>query len=124
MAEPDQVSFKNKDLREMIEAEKPEDESLASYTQELVKVGLRETKYPIMYRLKDIVVQFSGMLAAAALVILTVGLITNDIVEFRFTLKVSLTLLAFALFFISFYEAARAMNGQSELGTSIWRLRQ
>lgn len=121
MAGSDQVAFKDAELRRRIEAAKADDESIAAAAKRYCEIGMREARYPWLFRLKDSVLTMAGWLTVGAAVVMVVGLFGRDSIDAFFALKVSVTLVGFALLLVALFELARVVTGQSELG---WGLRE
>lgn len=83
--------------------------------QELVEVGLREQRNPIIWRLKDKVVDWASMLAIAAIVMGVVGA-TTDIVGVYDGAAISLTLLITASVLLAVFEFTRIVMGMNAVG--------
>lgn len=92
-------------------------------TRHLVEIGLRESKTPVLYRLKDQSIEWAGYLGLAAMVVVAAGFTTTVLTPVH-SLQVALVLIAMALGLVAIVELARTARGQSELGEFILRVKQ
>lgn len=113
---------------------KPNDEALSSDVEEfvarggyesrnqaledLIRTGLRESKYPILTRLRERVIHYSAMLCVFALVFIAGGVVTEPI-HFANALLMAIVLVAMAVGLIAVVELARLIRGTSELGSAV-----
>jgi len=93
-------------------------EHLSEAVEDLVDVGLREQKSPIVYRLKDRVVDWASALALAA-VIVVVGGATTKVVAMSHAVAFSVVLLMFAVMLLGMYELTRVSVGANEIGAAL-----
>lgn len=94
-------------------------ESRSEAVQELAQIGLREAKNPILYRLKDRVIEGSWYLALLSVVVVVAGHLTTVLSPGN-SIMLAAVLLAVAAALIACLELLRTINGQSELGAAFW----
>jgi len=83
--------------------------------EQLVRVGLRETRSPILYRLKEEVVDWAGWLGLTALIAVVAG-ITTPVLAVTHGLMIATVLIAVATGLLALVELLRVLRGESELG--------
>lgn len=89
--------------------------------EELVTVGLREQRNPIIWRLKDSVVDWASMLAIASIVMAVVGA-TTDIMAVYDAAVVATTLLITAAGLLAAFEFTRIVMGMNAVGVRVREL--
>lgn len=90
-------------------------DSRTDAVQDMIRIAERETRYPVVYRLKTEVLNWAGHLGLAALLVVVAGFTTTVFTPIH-GLQVALVLVAMALGLVAAYELARAVTGQSVLG--------
>jgi hypothetical protein len=119
----DRLSFKpdNDDLPEGVERYQARHglEYRSDALEELVEIGLRETRSPILYRLKDEVINWAGWLGVFAVIVLAAGFVT-PYVSVLYGALLAGTLAIFAVLLVAALELGRILTGQSELGAVVW----
>lgn len=86
--------------------------------RELIEVGLREQRNPIIWRLKDSVVEWCSTLAIAAVVVFITGA-TTDVVAFRDGVVVAATCVVVATALLAGFETARVVTGVNAVGVKV-----
>ena len=89
-------------------------ETKSDAVHQLVSVGLREQKSQLLWRMKDHVVEWVGILAIAAIMVFLAGVVGVFAMDRAATFSVSL--LGAALVLLSVFEAFRVVYGTSEMG--------
>lgn len=82
--------------------------------RELIRVGLRETRSPIMYRLKNEVINWAGWLGVTAIIVVISGL-TTPVLHPIHALMVAGIMCLVALSMLAFVELLRLYQGNSDL---------
>lgn len=121
-AEDKTIGFRaDKDLQERIQSyrERYGHDNQSEAVEELAEIGLREAKSPILYRLKDRVIEGAWYLALLGLVAVVAGHLT-DVLAPADSILLAAVLLAVAAGLIAGLELLRVVNGQSEVGAAIW----
>lgn len=90
--------------------------------RDLVGVGLRETKSPILGHLRPLVMEWAGHLGLTAIAAVVAGF-TTSVFAPAHGLQIAVVLIVIAVGLIGAVELARAVNGQSELGEQLHQLR-
>jgi hypothetical protein len=115
------LGFKaNSDLAERVNQFKNREdyEHNSDALEELVRVGLRETQNPVMYRLKDEILNWAGLLGVTAIITIIGGL-TTPVIAPGHALLVATILCVTAMSMVAIVELARAWQGQSTVGRAI-----
>jgi hypothetical protein len=86
--------------------------------RELVEVGLREQRSPILWRAKNRVVEWVNLMALAAVLVFALGT-TTSLLSFVDGVIAALYILLLATALLASYEVARAAAGANGLGTEL-----
>jgi len=86
--------------------------------EQLVRVGLRETRSPILYRLKEEIINWAGWLGLTAIVAVVAG-ITTPVLAVTHGLMIATVLVAVAIALLALVELLRVLRGESELGEQL-----
>jgi len=87
----------------------------AKALQKLVEVGLRETRSPILFRLKEEVVTWAGWLGVTAIIAVIAGL-TTPMLAVTDGLMIAAVVVVVAIALLATVEAFRVLRGESEVG--------
>lgn len=115
------LSFRpDEDVVEAIETYQAREgiESRTEAVQEMIRVGARETRYPLLHRLKDHVTTWAGWLGVAAIVVMLAGVTLPFLLPVH-AVVMAMTLIGCAFGLVGVYELARVVTGQSELGARV-----
>lgn len=121
MAQSDRLYFRaNDELREQVEAyeRKHDFEDRSKATRQLVKVGLREQRHPLVWRLKDRVIDWVATLGIAAIIVFLAGA-TTTVFTVRDASVFSITLVIVAGVLLGGYELLRLVLGMNEVGEAV-----
>jgi hypothetical protein len=83
--------------------------------EELVAIGLRESRYPVLHRWKTQATNWAGQIGLMSLVVVIAGFLT-DVVTPVHGLQIALVMLTLACVLWAAVELARTATGQSALG--------
>jgi len=118
MATADKITIRaDDDFTERVEhyRERAGKESRTEAIKDLVEVGLREQSNPLLYRLKDRVLEWVNLLAMTAIVMFVVG-VTTDIITATNGVIGAFFALFLASGLLAAYELVRAVGGMNEMG--------
>lgn len=91
--------------------------------EELVQIGLREQRGPLLYRWRDSAADVALMFCAAAVSVVVIGMGT-PMLTLSEAVQVGAAFALVALGLVGAIEVARTVNGQSELSALLRRVRQ
>lgn len=114
----------NSDLKQRIEDYKdthPECDTQTDAVVTLVQIGLRESGSPLMYRLKDSLIDYAGNLGIAAVIVLLAGF-TTPIMQPRDAAVFAIGLTLTAVFLVALQELTRLATGHNEVGEHLHTL--
>lgn len=86
--------------------------------RELVQIGLRESTNPLVFRMKDRVVDWVSLLGIAAVIVFIAGATTNVIHVVDAT-KLSIALVSSAVVLLAVFELLRVATGSNEIGSVV-----
>lgn len=121
MAQSDRLFFRaDEELRDAVEDYQKREgmEHLSDATKDLVQVGLREQRSPILARCKDRVVEWANLLVVAGLVLFTLAVVTR-LVPFAQGTLAAVVLLLMASMLLAANEIVRAVAGVNEVGVRV-----
>lgn len=121
-AEDKTIGFRaDEDLQERIQSHKERYgyDTKSETVEQLAEIGLREAKNPILYRMKDRVIEGSWYLALLAIVVVVAGHLTT-VLSPGHSIMLAAVLLAVSAALIACLSLVRMINGQSELGAAFW----
>lgn len=101
----------------------PTAENRSQAVEELVHVGLREQRGPLLYRWRDSAADVALMFCAAAVSAIIIG-IGTPVLALGAAIQVGAAFALVALGLVGAIEVARTVNGQSELASLLRRVRQ
>lgn len=87
----------------------------------LVEIGLREQRYPVLYRLKGEVISWAGNLGVMAVLVVLAGRLT-PLLSLGNAVVLSASLLAVAVAMLGLFELARVTVGANTLGDYVRRI--
>lgn len=90
-------------------------DSRSAAVKELLRVGIREKQNPLVYRLKDSVINWAGQLGVIAVFVFTLGSVT-PFVSFGNGVLVAFSLVIAALLLMATFEVLRFATGSNEVG--------
>jgi len=88
---------------------------------QLVNTGLRERKYPILYRIRDSIFHWAGIVAVLGLIAMPTGIVLNR-PDTGYILMVVFVTLAVAM--VAIFELVRVAAGVSPIGRHVRKLVQ
>lgn len=121
MATSDKILFRVDDSMKVdIEAHRVRNgyESTSEATRDLVEVGLRESKGPVLYHLRESANTAAFVLACGAISVLILG-VTTDIFDVWNSMVIGAVFLIVGGSLVATIEVMRTINSQNELG---WQL--
>lgn len=89
-------------------------ENRSKALETLVKVGLRESRNPVMYRVKDLAIEGAWYLALVAIVVVVVGVMT-DALGPADAIQIAAVLVSVGAALIASVELIRAIGGHGDL---------
>lgn len=98
-------------------------ENRSKAVEELVKVGLREQRGPLLYRWRESAADVALMFCAAAVATLVIGMGTT-VATINDAIPVAAAFAAVALGLVAAVEVGRTIRGQNELAAVFRRVRQ
>lgn len=123
MAEGKVMGFKPSDeLRDQVERyqDRRGFDYLSDAHEELVTIGLREARSPILYRMRDLALGGAWNLAQLAVVVVIVGYLTHALSPGN-SILIAAVLLSVAAGLIASTELVRALGGHSHLSRVLRR---
>lgn len=94
------------------------DYTISEAAGEMIEVGLRESTNPLVYRLKDRVVDWISLLGMAAVIVFLAGAATS-VIHVIDAAKLSISLFGAALILLGVYELTRLALGMNRLGSAV-----
>lgn len=112
--------YADDDLEEQVDAyaEKAGYDSTSKAVEDLVQAGLRETRSPVLVRLRERAIEYAGLLAAVAVVFAVGGVIVPSLGVYT-GVRMAIVLLAISTSVPAGIEVARVVRGTSALGEDI-----
>jgi hypothetical protein len=98
--------------------ERRDHEFLSTAAAELIEIGLRESSNPVVYRLKDRVVEWVSLLGIASVIVFLAGA-TTGVMAVTDAAKLSVALVGAAIVLLGIFELARVALGMNELGSAV-----
>lgn len=83
--------------------------------RKLVKIGLRESRSPLLYRFKDQIVDWVGLLGVTAVIVLLAGF-TTPVIGAPGAAKFAIALAVTAALLLAMLEVLRVANGTNQIG--------
>jgi len=125
MAGQDQLICRDSDLHDRVEGYREERgfEYKSDAVKELLRVGLRESRSPLLRRFRERAIVIGEMLAVFALMFLAASIVIATI-PFSEGLLMAVVLLLFAVAIPSAVELARVVRGSNAIGTMFWEVEQ
>lgn len=93
-------------------------DTLSDATKELVEVGLREQRNPIVWRFKDRVIEWVSLLSISSVVVFALGAGTR-IFTFVEGFRAAILMLMLAAVLLACFETARIIAGMNEVGVRV-----
>lgn len=93
-------------------------ESMSEAAGDLIEIGLRESSNPVIFRVKDRVVDWVSLLGIAAVIVFLAGATTN-VIALVDAAKLSVSLVVVAVVLLGSFELARLALGMNELGSAL-----
>lgn len=93
-------------------------DSMSEAGAELIEIGLRESANPVVFRLKDRVVDWVSLLGIASVIVFVAGS-TTAVISSTDAAKLSVALLGAAIVLLGAFELARIAFGMNELGSAV-----
>lgn len=84
----------------------------------LALIGLRETKYPVIYRLKTHLADWIGQMLLAAVLVVVAGY-TTEVFAFERAVSFAVVIVAVAVASLGVFEVVRLVAGQNRLGVQL-----
>lgn len=91
---------------------------LSDATEELIEVGLREQRNPIVWRVKDHVVEWVSLLSISSVIVFALGAGTS-IFTFVDGFRASVLMLMLAAVLLGCFETARVIAGMNHVGVRV-----
>lgn len=108
---------------ENYEGRSPTADNRSQAVEELIQVGLREQRGPLLYRWRDSAADVALIFCAAAVSAVIIG-IGTPVLALGAAVQVGAAFALVALALVGATELARTVNGQSELASLLRRVRQ
>lgn len=93
-------------------------DTLSEAGGDLIEIGLRESSNPIIYRVKDQVIEWVSLLGIAAVLVLLAGA-TTRVIHIVDAAKLSVALVVVAMLLLGVFEVSRLALGRNEIGSAI-----
>lgn len=93
-------------------------DSMSEAAGDLIKIGLRESSNPLIFRVKDRVVDWVSLLGIAAVIVFLAGASTN-VIALVDAAKLSVSMVSVAVVLLGAFELARLVMGMNELGSAL-----